>query len=84
MKKAHGISGIFFKVKSPKQTRQWYKNHLGLNTDEYGSNFEWHQADDESKKGFTQWSPFNNSSDYFDQDSMINYRVSNPIECQTT
>ena len=77
MERATGIGGVFFKVKNPEETRAWYKEHLGLNTDEYGSNFEWRQADDGSKKGFTQWSPFKNTSDYFDSNFMINYRVTN-------
>ena len=77
MKRVTGIGGVFFKVKDPSMTRDWYKQHLGFNTDEYGSNFEWRQADEGVKKGFTQWSPFKESSSYFDQDFMINYRVSN-------
>ena len=77
MKRVTGIGGVFFKVKDPAMTRDWYKQHLGFNTDEYGSNFEWRQADEGVKKGFTQWSPFKESSSYFDQDFMINYRVSN-------
>ena len=75
MKRVTGIGGVFFKVKDPSMTRDWYKQHLGFNTDEYGSNFEWRQADEGVKKGFTQWSPFNENSSYFDQDFMINYRV---------
>ena len=74
-KGVNGIGGIFFKVKDPAKTRDWYREHLGLNTDEYGSNFEWRQADEGVKKGFTQWSPFKDSSRYFDQEFMVNYRV---------
>ena len=60
--------------------REWYKIHLGLNTNQYGSVFEWKQADDSTKKGFTQWSPFKESTKYFEpstKDFMINYRVEN-------
>jgi hypothetical protein len=42
-KRVTGIGGIFFKCKDPKATRQWYAEHLGLQTDEYGTNFEWRQ-----------------------------------------
>ena len=59
---------------------QWYKKHLGLNTDEYGTSFEWRLAKDGTKKGFTQWSPFDESTDYFQpsqKEFMINYRVEN-------
>jgi hypothetical protein len=58
-KKATGIGGIFFKCKDPKKVREWYQTHLGLNTNQYGCVFEWRQGADTTKKGFTQWSPFN-------------------------
>jgi predicted enzyme related to lactoylglutathione lyase len=78
MKKVTGIGGIFFKCKDPNKMKEWYKTHLGLNTAQYGSVFEWRQATDSTKKGFTQWSPFRESTHYFDpseKDFMINYRV---------
>jgi len=78
MKKVTGIGGIFFKCKDPNNMKEWYKTHLGLNTAQYGAVFEWRQATDSTKKGFTQWSPFKDSTHYFDpseKDFMINYRV---------
>ena len=80
MKKVTGIGGIFFKSKDPNQMKEWYKTNLGLDTDQYGTNFEWHQGADSSKKGFTQWSPFTESTKYFEpstKEFMINYRVEN-------
>jgi predicted enzyme related to lactoylglutathione lyase len=80
MKKVTGIGGIFFKCKDPKKMKDWYKTHLGLNTNQYGTVFEWHQGEDSTKKGFTQWSPFNEKTKYFEpstKDFMINYRVEN-------
>ncbi|MGL4598224.1 MAG: VOC family protein [Bacteroidia bacterium] len=80
MKKVTGIGGIFFKCKDPQKMKDWYKTHLGLQTDAYGTTFEWRQADDSTKKGFTQWSPFKETTTYFgptDQEYMINYRVDN-------
>jgi D-3-phosphoglycerate dehydrogenase len=32
MKRVTGLGGIFFKTKDQKTTKDWYKNHLGLNT----------------------------------------------------
>ncbi|MDR0661705.1 MAG: hypothetical protein LBG19_13165 [Prevotellaceae bacterium] len=58
MKKVTGIGGIFFKCKDPNKMREWYKANLGLNTNNYGAVFEWYQGADNTKKGFTQWSPF--------------------------
>jgi predicted enzyme related to lactoylglutathione lyase len=75
LKRVTGIGGIFFKCKDPKQLREWYKTHLGLNTNDYGSVFEWEQGADSTKKGYTQWSPFSEKSKYFDKEIMINYRV---------
>jgi predicted enzyme related to lactoylglutathione lyase len=80
IKKVTGIGGIFFKCKDPKKMREWYQNHLGFNTNEYGSVFEWRQGADSTKKGFTQWSPFSQTTKYFEpstKDFMINYRVEN-------
>lgn len=60
--------------------KEWYQKNLGLNTNEYGAVFEWHQGADNTKKGFTNWSPFKESTKYFDpstKDFMINYRVEN-------
>lgn len=80
MKKVTGIGGIFFKCKDPNKMKEWYKTHLGLETNPYGASFEWRQAEDPAKKGSTQWSPFAETSKYFEpstKDFMINYRVEN-------
>jgi len=44
----------------------------------FGSNFEWRQGMDSTKKGFTIWAPFKETTKYFqpsDKQFMINYRV---------
>ena len=79
-KKVTGIGGIFFKCKDPKKIREWYQTHLGLNTNQYGAVFEWRQGADSTKKGFTNWNPFKETTKYFEpstKDFMINYRVEN-------
>ncbi len=73
-----GIGGIFFKTQDPESTKAWYSQNLGLQTDEWGTCFEWFQGDNPNQKGFTQWSPFPADTDYFkpsEQPFMINYRV---------
>ena len=85
-KKATGIGGIFFKCKDPKKMREWYNTNLGFITNQYGAVFEWRQGADTAKKGFTQWSPFNEKTKYFEpstKDFMINYRVENMEELIT-
>jgi len=80
MKRVTSIGGIFFKCKDPKKMREWYQNHLGLNTNQYGAVFEWWQGADSTKKGFTNWTPFAEKTKYFEpstKEFMINYRVEN-------
>lgn len=80
MKKVTGIGGIFFKCKDPLKLKEWYKTHLGLNTDQYGATFEWYESADSNKRAQTQWSPFSEKTKYFEpstKDFMINYRVEN-------
>ncbi len=80
MKKVTGIGGIFFKCKDPGKMNEWYKTNLGLNTNQYGATFEWYQGADRTKKGITQWSPFKETTTYFEpstKDFMITYRVEN-------
>lgn len=79
-KKVTGIGGIFFKCKEPEKTREWYARHLGLNTNEYGSLFEFRDADDPEKRSFLQWSTMSEDTKYFEpskSEFMINYRVAN-------
>jgi predicted enzyme related to lactoylglutathione lyase len=77
-RKVTGIGGVFFKSKDPKALKAWYKKHLGLNTGQYGTVFSWYQGADSTKKGYTQWSPFKETTNYFEpsqKEFMINYRV---------
>ncbi len=80
MKRVTGIGGIFFKCENPEKVKDWYKNHLGFDTDAYGTVFEWQQVD--GQKGHTQWSPFSETTNYFapsKREFMINYRVENLV-----
>lgn len=73
-----GVGGVFFKSENPDGMKDWYKENLGLDTDQWGTNFEWYQGGDPSKKGFTQWSPFKGDTTHFEpskKEFMINYRV---------
>ena len=73
-----GIGGFFFKSNNPKDLKEWYKNHLGLNTDDYGCAFWW--KDNDGKACSTQWSPFKDDTEYFapsKKEFMQNFRVAN-------
>jgi predicted enzyme related to lactoylglutathione lyase len=80
MKRVTGIGGIFFKCDNPEKTREWYRTHLGFETDQYGAMFEWLQVEAPHEKGASQWSPFAKDTKYFEpstKEFMINYRVEN-------
>ncbi len=80
MKRVTGIGGVFFKCKDPDNIKTWYKTHLGLDTNEWGTTFNWRQEADPTQKGSTQWSPFSDDTNYFEPSTkafMINYRVEN-------
>jgi predicted enzyme related to lactoylglutathione lyase len=82
MKKVTGIGGVFFKCKDPKKMTEWYHKHLGLTTNPYGATFEWYEGSDSTKKAQTQWTPFSETTKYFEpstKDFMINYRVENLV-----
>jgi len=78
--KVTGIGGIFFKCKDPNKMKEWYKTNLGFDTQPWGVNFEWREDADPTKKGSTAWSPFAETTKYFEpstKDFMVNYRVDN-------
>ncbi len=79
MKRVTGIGGVFFKTTDPKQTKEWYGKHLGIDVTDYGANFEWRELNSDIK-GSTAWSPFKQDTKYLDpskKEFMINYRVEN-------
>lgn len=82
-KRVTAIGGIFFKCDDPQAQREWYANHLGLKTDDYGTSFEWRKSDAPEEKGYSVWSTFKKDTDYFlpsQKEFMINFRVENLVE----
>ena len=75
-KRVTGIGGVFFMAKDPKALLDWYKKHLGIDTDQYGWSFKW--ENDTLPAQLTQLGVFSDTSDYFKpsgQRWMINFRV---------
>ena len=75
-----GIGGVFFGTKDPKATRNWYGKNLGLAIVDYGSNFEFRNANNPQEINYLCWSPMKKGNSYFapsGKDFMINYRVVN-------
>ncbi len=78
--KVTGIGGIFFYSDDPENTKAWYGKNLGLEIDDYGSVFEFRNANNPQEINYLRWSPFKKGSDYFnpsEKEFMINYRVQN-------
>ena len=78
--KVTGIGGIFFRSKNPTEVSDWYGKNLGLAIDEYGSAFEFRNANNPEEINYLRWSPFEEETDYFEpskKEFMINYRVQN-------
>ena len=78
--KVTGIGGIFFFSDNPEKTKKWYSENLGLEINEWGSSFEFRNANKPDEINYLQWSPFKQGSEYFapsKKEFMINYRVQN-------
>jgi predicted enzyme related to lactoylglutathione lyase len=75
-KRVTGLGGFFFKTPDPNKLKEWYRDHLGLNTDQYGCTFWW--KDQEGNACSTQWSPMKADTSYFEPSKapfMMNFRV---------
>ncbi len=75
-----GIAGIFCFSENPEETKIWYEKNLGIQTNEWGTRFEFSNASRPEEINNLQWSPFKTGSDYFEpskKEFMINYRVRN-------
>ncbi|MFZ6653976.1 VOC family protein [Undibacterium sp. TJN19] len=79
MKRVVGIGGVFFKAQDPEKLREWYRDHLGFNLDDWGGAIFQPTGDPGStEREKTVWSLFPSDSNYFapsTQAFMINYRV---------
>ena len=78
--KVTGIGGIFFRSSNPDEIKKWYGKHLGLAINEYGSPFEFRNANRPDEINYLSWSPFDEKTEYFapsTKEFMINYRVQN-------
>ena len=76
--KVTGIGGIFFFSENPDKTKEWYAKNLGLEVNQWGSSFEFRNANRPEEINYLQWSPFRQGSEDFapsKKEFMINYRV---------
>ena len=79
MRRVTGIGGVFFKAQDPGALRAWYKEHLGIDVQEWGgAAFPWTGADGSPVPGTTIWNVTGMGSDYLSPSPspfMVNYRV---------
>ena len=77
MNRVTGIGGIFFKARDPKALGAWYRDHLGLDVNDWGGAiFRW--GGEGSPPGMTIWSVFAEDSDKMAPGAapfMLNFRV---------
>ena len=70
--RVQGIGGVFFRAQDPESLKRWYREHLGIDFEDYGTTFTASAGDQ------VVWAPFAADTEYFgrpDQQGMINYRV---------
>jgi catechol 2,3-dioxygenase-like lactoylglutathione lyase family enzyme len=82
MKHVLGIGGVFFKAADPDKLAAWYREHLGLEVEDYGGvTFRESATTNEAfpaRQAYTVWSPFPSDTEYFAPSTkpfMINFRV---------
>lgn len=79
MKRVTGIGGIFFTSSDPVALRAWYKDHLGIDVQEWGGTaFTWTDSAGKPTAGTTIWTVGDATSNDFAPSTapfMINYRV---------
>jgi len=78
-KRVTGLGGLFFRSRDPAATIDWYRTHLGIDSDEWGGfAFQWRAKDWPEEVGYTVWSAFPADTDYFSpsgESFMVNFRV---------
>lgn len=79
MKRVTGLGGMFFKSRDPKKTLDWYRSHLGIDSEDWGGfAFQWLERDQPEEVGYTVWSAFPEDTKHFapgQQSFMVNFRV---------
>lgn len=82
MKRVTGFGGIFFKCNDPEKVREWYKKHLGIESNQWGGQITFEQREGDTEQPSTVWTPFKADTKYFEpsaKDYMMNYRVADLV-----
>ncbi len=79
MAKVLGIGGIFFKSKNPLELAKWYKDNLGLDTQDWGGVI----FANNPECSYSVWAPHDAATDYFQPSNnnyMINFAVDDLVQ----
>jgi len=75
-----GLGGVFFKANDAPALRDWYRDRLGIDVQDWGgAAFSWKDPRT-GQDGSTVWSVFKGTTEYFRPSAapfMLNYRVAN-------
>jgi len=79
MKRVTGLGGMFFRSGDPKGVTEWYRAHLGIESDAWGGfAFQWLDKENPDETGYTVWSAFPDDTEHFAPSRhsfMVNFRV---------
>ena len=78
MARVTGIGGVFFKASDPKVLAAWYREHLGMQLEEWGGAILKWPEDRAEDRGLTVWHVAAKDTQWFEPSGssfMINYRV---------
>ena len=74
--KVLGLGGVFLKAKDPVRLAAWYRDALGIDSQEYAGTFAAAFALTAAAAGSAAWSIFPQDAADFPGAAMVNYRVS--------
>ena len=77
MEKVLGLGGVFLKAADPQALSAWYRDHLGLQVQDFGGTFGAVFPFADPEPGYQLWSAFPKASTYFPGAVMVNFRVAN-------
>ena len=79
MKRVTGIGGVFFNAKDAPALQTWYKQHLGIDVQDWGGAvFTWTDSKGKPVAGSTVWTINSGEADPYAPSTatfMVNYRV---------
>jgi predicted enzyme related to lactoylglutathione lyase len=73
--KVLGLGGVFLRAKDPARLAAWYRDALGVSTQDWGGTFGTQFPIAAGAEGQSVWSLFPQTTTYFPGAAMVNFRV---------